>query len=492
MTAFIIIAVAVFIVLFINRDKKVKEPSLKDALKQDLALHSLLTSLPLTSNISAEVKTRPTANFVSITTERLENEMSDQYKATGSVFKSLHSNGTTPLPINNPIEDSSIIDINKAYNAVPLNSESLIIPDNRRVVPWHHQYVYSFDALHSATPAQKEFYEEFKNNFLLGKYLSLNNNSNYAFVLMFDLYNEYEQKKDLQHTEYLLEALAINYPATKAYTIRLFLKKLQTISDWQAYYSISQRHNIQAAYNYDENYWRLGTKFKTKLGLKPAEVEALNKLGYVSNAFCNIEKCFIQVIRVYLSVIVNLEKRNIEKGTTFAKVLKSITDPIIKKQSHYSIGEYSYNYSVEEVERDLLDNIFKRCENFVREAYHHKRKLNLDLQLLTKGDPQQFQEEIAEPVAEILEQIKSMIEAPDETTQIELNCQNTTRWKHQFETVSQNFKKGETASYKSYPNFKGVIEDTFKDKNICVKGKVEEYRGKAQIIVEKPEDIIIL
>jgi DNA/RNA endonuclease YhcR with UshA esterase domain len=45
---------------------------------------------------------------------------------------------------------------------------------------------------------------------------------------------------------------------------------------------------------------------------------------------------------------------------------------------------------------------------------------------------------------------------------------------------------------KSYPNFKGVIEDMFKDKNICVKGKVEEYRGKAQIIIEKPEDIVLL
>ncbi len=45
---------------------------------------------------------------------------------------------------------------------------------------------------------------------------------------------------------------------------------------------------------------------------------------------------------------------------------------------------------------------------------------------------------------------------------------------------------------KSYANFQGNPEDLFKDKNICVKGKIEEYKGKAQIIVENPEDITTL
>jgi DNA/RNA endonuclease YhcR with UshA esterase domain len=45
---------------------------------------------------------------------------------------------------------------------------------------------------------------------------------------------------------------------------------------------------------------------------------------------------------------------------------------------------------------------------------------------------------------------------------------------------------------KSYENFKGSPEELFKDKNVCVKGTIEEYKGKAQIIVEKPEDITTL
>jgi DNA/RNA endonuclease YhcR with UshA esterase domain len=43
----------------------------------------------------------------------------------------------------------------------------------------------------------------------------------------------------------------------------------------------------------------------------------------------------------------------------------------------------------------------------------------------------------------------------------------------------------------SYANFKTAPGEFYKDKNICVEGKVEEYRGKAQIIFEKPGDITI-
>jgi hypothetical protein len=44
---------------------------------------------------------------------------------------------------------------------------------------------------------------------------------------------------------------------------------------------------------------------------------------------------------------------------------------------------------------------------------------------------------------------------------------------------------------KSYSNFQGSIEDMFKDKNVCVKGKVEQYQGKAQIVVEDPKELLI-
>lgn len=44
---------------------------------------------------------------------------------------------------------------------------------------------------------------------------------------------------------------------------------------------------------------------------------------------------------------------------------------------------------------------------------------------------------------------------------------------------------------KDRKNFQPSIEELFTDKNICVKGEVVEYKGKAEIIVTKLEDILI-
>lgn len=45
---------------------------------------------------------------------------------------------------------------------------------------------------------------------------------------------------------------------------------------------------------------------------------------------------------------------------------------------------------------------------------------------------------------------------------------------------------------KDRKNFLPSIEELYSDKNICVKGEVAEYKGKAEIIVTRPGDIIII
>jgi len=44
---------------------------------------------------------------------------------------------------------------------------------------------------------------------------------------------------------------------------------------------------------------------------------------------------------------------------------------------------------------------------------------------------------------------------------------------------------------KDVKNFKPSIEELYNNKNICVKGTVEDYKGKAEIVVSSPDDIII-
>ncbi len=44
---------------------------------------------------------------------------------------------------------------------------------------------------------------------------------------------------------------------------------------------------------------------------------------------------------------------------------------------------------------------------------------------------------------------------------------------------------------KDRKNFPLPIDELFTDKNICIKGEIIDYKGKAEIIVTKPEDIIV-
>ncbi len=45
---------------------------------------------------------------------------------------------------------------------------------------------------------------------------------------------------------------------------------------------------------------------------------------------------------------------------------------------------------------------------------------------------------------------------------------------------------------KNYSKFPAPLQELLQDKNVCIKGTVAEYKGKAQIIIEDPEDIIVL
>lgn len=40
-------------------------------------------------------------------------------------------------------------------------------------------------------------------------------------------------------------------------------------------------------------------------------------------------------------------------------------------------------------------------------------------------------------------------------------------------------------------NFSKVPEELYSDKQICVTGKIKEYKGKDEIIISKPDEIVI-
>jgi len=77
--------------------------------------------------------------------------------------------------------------------------------------------VFSADELDKATPEQKAFYLYFKEQFLNGRYLDLDGNLNYAFILMFDLAKGCQSRESLDALNIKLPILAEKYPKTGYY-----------------------------------------------------------------------------------------------------------------------------------------------------------------------------------------------------------------------------------------------------------------------------------
>ncbi len=177
---------------------------------------------------------------------------------------------------------------------------------------------------------------------------------------------------------------------------------------------------------YEENY-KLGTKYKNKLGLNTQEVAWLNKFYIPDNVFLSIEGCCVATIRLYLMTLKELNKKLKKNNTTIIQEVNKLKVAIINApQTWYTESE----------EADIFLTIFKRAENAVRTCYQHKRKI--DEGFNNKAFSSQFELLFGNNVYEILMQQRQFIIPPDKETLIELNAQNTIRWKEEFEQICLN------------------------------------------------------
>ncbi|MCZ2248809.1 MAG: hypothetical protein LC111_08640 [Bacteroidia bacterium] len=294
-----------------------------------------------------------------------------------------------------------------------------------------------------ASVEQKKFYNIFKTSFLNGEYFDLEGNINYAFILLFDLLNEYDNHKDIAKLENQLKILGQCYPKTKSYGISFLIEKMELdgYSDDVSRLRAEDRYSYQNYNsNYDYDYWRLGSKYKSKLNLNDDEVKLLNKLWYPSNNFCSIEFCCLEVLKLYIAVISELKAKYEAEETTIEKEFLFVADVIARKHFKYRNGSQNYKYSIESTTNEFYSNIFKHCENAVREFYGHKRKLNTDTYYTNEEAKSEFESKIISKVSELLPTLTSKVAKPDEATEIELNSQTTSRWKIKFEELTTNFK----------------------------------------------------
>jgi TerB-C domain len=337
--------------------------------------------------------------------------------------------------------DNSIIDV--TGNSYTIQNENINLSKSEYGVPtWSHQYVYSYSEINGVSSEQKTFYDFFKSRFLNGIYLDVEGNSNYYFILLFDLLDDFDRHKDLNKLETQLNTLAKYYPKTKPYTRSFIIRKLELIGDKDGLERVNVQENSSINY-YSGDYtveYRLGKQYKDKLNLSSQEVSWLNKFWNPSNVFLGIEGCCIETIKLYLTTLKELNKQLKKKETTIAKEVEFFKTETQKYHNSNNNPYWGYDtsYLKEKAETEVYLTIFKRAENTVRQSFGHKRKIASEFPYSDQPLIQEFENRLGFYVNQILQTYSISIEKPDEKTEIVLNAQNVNRWKIKFEQLEKS------------------------------------------------------
>lgn len=142
---------------------------------------------------------------------------------------------------------------------------------------WEHTYIYSVDDLQAANHLQRQFYRYFKIQFLQGQYLDLEDNSNYAFVLMFDLADDYKNHKDYMLLKQQLDTLAENYPIVEQYTNRALLNVVSIVN---------QEDAEKALKFFDKSHGQLCQWIKSNEIIEVQGIKLTRGNFYIGECFC--------------------------------------------------------------------------------------------------------------------------------------------------------------------------------------------------------------
>lgn len=195
---------------------------------------------------------------------------------------------------------------------------------------------------------------------------------------------------------------------------------------------------------YSEDY-KLGTKYKQKLGLTPQEVGWLNKFWNPATVFLSIEGCCTATIQFYLLLLRELNKEFKKAQSTLTKEVVAFSErqtAELPSQSLAFSSSYADTYyaswqtnNKDSLVADVYLAIFKRAENAVREAYQHKRKLSDTFTYAYAAEA--FETTFGQAINVLIEKKRAEITVPDFPTLLEINAQNTTRWKLSFEAIAR-------------------------------------------------------
>ncbi|MBN2395777.1 MAG: hypothetical protein JXC36_04855 [Candidatus Atribacteria bacterium] len=240
---------------------------------------------------------------------------------------------------------------------------------DKTITPWDPGYIYSYDAINHANNAQKDFYQFFKEKFLAQKFIDLESNNSYAFILMFDLLKSFRESNNKNFENSLIQ-LASNYPITDSYVFDNLMFYYDSIGDYENGFKNYLHRNLidltvfskydnlirRNLFNPDIIIRLTGKSFLTEFGQKNIE----NIKPFIMRLFNDFEQLHTSnFLNVFIDYPVFYKRQKIypDNNPDFLKGF----DPLYYKEFFFSEAEYEYHHQ---------NDLFQINNNFNRGLTH--------------------------------------------------------------------------------------------------------------------------
>jgi len=333
--------------------------------------------------------------------------------------------------------DDSIIEIGSEGMQIKYESESDPIQEPKTInIPyWSHDYIYSKEYLKQATKEQRSFYKKLKTDFLNEVYIDLLGNTNYAFILLFDLLDEFDNE-DIALLESRLRKLAELYYATASYARKFLLEKMRLLEYEEG---IERLEHADLLGRQDLLYWDWRNDYKRKLQLSKEDAELLKDIWISNNAFSSIETCTLEILKLYIGIIKALKQSYQEKALNQQTEFNIMLDIIARKQYRYHLNSQNYNYCIAQ-NGTIYSYLLTYCEQILKNLYGYSKTERItEIPTFEFLEPEASQSVYDHTIAHIVGIIPTLIAAIkplDEETDIQLNSISSRRWKLKFDLTA--------------------------------------------------------
>ena len=265
----------------------------------------------------------------------------------------------------------------------PLSKNDLgLIKSIRKIPRWSESNMFSLDILDFDNYEQKEFYEEFRNNFFNDVYIDIEGNNFYAFYLKNDLEQNYSE--DVNSFLNLYEKLTRHYPVTKKYSYHSITNTLESKNNYsKAWELISSRRSL---------FFETVIEYEKKLGKNLVDGAIIEKLVGHSH-LTEFGQRNIDRVVYHANEVLSKTLGAMRNKSFFSQFLKN-DQPISQSASYYkkfyfSAAEYKHYKQLDE--HQVKSNYKRRIPHVIEKAIYSQCRIILkqaeDLYRETIGMP---------------------------------------------------------------------------------------------------------